>query len=38
MKALRYLIVEFVIYGVLVMVYAVTVLAFLADPLSLLST
>ena len=33
LKALRHLIVEMVIYGVLVMVYAVTVLAFLADPL-----
>ena len=33
LKALRYLIVELVIYGVLVMVYAVTALAFLADPL-----
>ncbi len=33
LKALRHLIVEMVIYGVLVMVYALTVLAFLADPL-----
>jgi hypothetical protein len=33
LKAIRYLIVEFVIYGVLVTLYAVTVLTFLADPL-----